>query len=117
MKLLTDSQFKKLRSNETENRFRHMEGSKLRDYKPVAKLFTPWSGATWLFTELQSNGILFGLCYVGIGCPEYGYVSISELENMRGPWGLKVERDIHFKAEMTLSEYYEAAKAEGRIYA
>jgi len=28
---------------------------------------------------------------------ELGYFSLSELENLRGLFGLKVERDLHFK--------------------
>ena len=29
--------------------------------------------------------------------PELGYFSLSELQSVRGPWGLPIERDLHFK--------------------
>jgi hypothetical protein len=43
---------------------------------PVVKLFTPDAGATWLMTEAYPEGSdirLFGLCDLGMGCPELGY--------------------------------------------
>ncbi len=74
-------------------------------HRPVVKLFTPWGSATWLLSELDQDGIAFGLCDLGMGEPELGYVDLKELADLRGPFGLRVERDLHFKAEMTLTEY------------
>jgi len=87
------------------------------DFKPVVKLFTPWAGATWLLTELHPNDhdVAFGLCDLGIGLPELGYVRISEIEDLRGPAGMTAERDLHFEAKKTLSEYAQAAHAAGGI--
>lgn len=34
--------------------------------RPVVKLFTPDAAATWLFTEVTPNGLLFGLCDLGM---------------------------------------------------
>ena len=31
--------------------------------------------------------------------PEWGYFQISELETIRGPGGLRIERDLSFKAQ------------------
>jgi hypothetical protein len=89
------------------------------DFRPVVKLFTPWGGASWLLTELDpdNNDIAFGLCDLGMGCPELGSVSLSEIEAVRGPMGLRVERDLHFKAGKTLSAYADEARREGRIIA
>jgi hypothetical protein len=28
--------------------------------------------------------------------PELGYFRLSEMEAVRGPWGLRIERDLHF---------------------
>lgn len=60
------------------------------------KLFTPWSNWTWYIAQYDpQTGMMFGLC---IGHEkEWGYVSLHELEEIRGPAGLKIERDIHFK--------------------
>ena len=86
------------------------------DHWPVVKLFTAWAGATWLLTELDEEGArLFGLCDLGLGFPELGYVSLAELEALRGPGGMRVERDQYFRARGPLSAYAEAARAAERI--
>ena len=45
------------------------------DFVPVVKLFTPDPGAIWLLTELDPDDAdtAFGLCDLGLGCPELGY--------------------------------------------
>lgn len=57
---------------------------------PVVKLFTPWGCATWLLSEIDPDNtdIAFGLCDLGVGCPELGCVSLSELANLKGPMAL-----------------------------
>ncbi|MEL6065314.1 DUF2958 domain-containing protein [Methylobacterium sp. DCY52] len=81
------------------------------DPHPVVKLFTPDAGATWLLTELDPTepDIAFGLCDLGLGCPELGYVRLSELQTVRGRLGLPVERDLWFEAKGPLSAYAAAA--------
>ncbi|MBY3387627.1 DUF2958 domain-containing protein [Rhizobium ruizarguesonis] len=89
-----------------------------RDHKPVVKFFTPDANGTWLFSELASDGdTLFGLCDLGHGYPELGYVSLAEISTLRGRLGLLVERDHHFKADKPLSAYADAARTRGRIVA
>lgn len=46
-------------------------GEDTADFSPVVKLFCPWSGATWLLTELDPDDpdIAFGLCDLGMGSP------------------------------------------------
>ena len=75
------------------------------DFLPVVKLFTPDAGCTWLLTEIdpEDPDIAFGLCDLGMGCPELGSVSLSELESVRGRLGLPIERDLHFTPTKTLS--------------
>jgi Protein of unknown function (DUF2958) len=63
------------------------------DFKPVVKLFTPDAQCTWLLTELGLDDIAFGLCDLGLGCPELGFVCMRELREARGPLGLPIERD------------------------
>ena len=85
--------------------------------RPVVKLFTPDAAATWLlaWVEPDEPDIAFGLCDLGLGFPELGSVSISELRELRGRFGLPVERDRHWQAEKTLSEYADAANAAGGV--
>lgn len=60
-----------------------------------AKLFTPWSSWSWYIIECEPDGpIAWGLA-VGHES-EFGYIDLSELEAVKGPGGLAVERDIHF---------------------
>lgn len=65
------------------------------------KLFTPDANWTWYITEgsEQEDGdwMLFSKVVNHI-CPEgeIGYVLLSELENIRGPLGLAVERDLYW---------------------
>ncbi|MCP4238893.1 MAG: DUF2958 domain-containing protein [Aestuariibacter sp.] len=65
----------------------------------------------------DDHDIAFGLCDLGLGFPELGSVRLSEIEEVRGPFGLPVERDLHFTAKKTVSEYAKEARAYGRIVA
>jgi len=87
------------------------------DFKPVVKLFMPDGGATWLLTEVDpyDPDIAFGLCDLGMGFPELGSVRLSEIKFIRGALGLPVERDRHFKANKTLSEYAAEARRHEHI--
>lgn len=89
------------------------------DPHPVAKLFTPDAGATWLLTELDPDApsIAYGLCDLGLGAPELGSVSLNEIATVKGPLGLPVERDLHFVAREPVSAYAERARLTGRIVA
>lgn len=52
---------------------------------------------------------------IGIGMPELGNVRISELASIVGPLKLPIERDLHFVAKRTLSEYARLAQINGSI--
>ncbi|WP_398467068.1 DUF2958 domain-containing protein [Tardiphaga sp.] len=90
-----------------------------RDHQPVVKLFTPDGSATWLLTECDADqpDVLFGLADLGFGCPELGFMSLSEILQVRGSLGLPVERDMHFVADKPLSAYAAEARIRGRIVA
>ncbi len=94
-----------------------MDGRDGPDFLPVVKLFTPDAGCTWLLTEIdpEDPDIAFGLCDLGMGFPELGSVSLSELESVRGRLGLPVERDLHFMPTKTLSAYADEARRHERI--
>jgi hypothetical protein len=89
------------------------------DQHPVVKLFAPDANATWLISEIDPDDPdrLFGLCDLGIGSPELGYVSLAELKAVRGPRGLPIERDRHFISSMPLSRYADEARIKRRIIA
>src|SRR4051794_7820011 len=86
------------------------------DPPPVVKLFTPDAGATWLLTELdpEDPDRAFGLCDLGLSCPELGWVSLAELATVRGRLGLPVERDLAFVSDRPLSAYAKEAQFKGR---
>jgi hypothetical protein len=87
------------------------------DFIPVVKLFTPDAQCTWLLTEIdpENEDIAFGLCDLGMGFPELGSVSLSEIATLRGKLGLPVERDRWFSTNYPLSAWAEAARAHGAI--
>lgn len=64
---------------------------------PVAwvKYFTPDSPWTWYATEFDGQDTFFGLVQ-GLE-EELGYFSLAELQQARGPFGLPIERDLHFQ--------------------
>ena len=117
MLLITKEQRQRLLNNGRFNSFRRERGEFEIDFKPVVKLFCPWGGATWLLSELDPDDpdIAFGLCDLGFGFPELGSVRLSELEGLRGPLGLSIERDQHFVAVKSIGEYADEARRHERI--
>lgn len=114
MKLITESQRKKLLANgerrQTDADF---------DPHPVVKLFTPDADCTSLLTELDPDepDRAFGLCDLGLGFPELGYVSLRELAAVRGKLGLPIERDRYFLPDRTIGAYTESARLRDRLIA
>ena len=62
-----------------------------------AKFFTPDSNWTWYVLEFDGDDRFFG--YVSGLENELGYFSLSELQSVRGPFGLAVERDLYFEPQ------------------
>lgn len=111
-KFILDSQMKALIANGKVTA-ETADGSHL---KPVVKFFNPAGAATWLISEIAADGdTLFGLCDLGVGSPELGYVSLSELQAIKGRFGLGIERDMHFEAQGTMEQYANAARRAGHI--
>ena len=83
------------------------------DPVPVVLLRTP-DGATWLLSEVEPEepDRAFGLCDLGLGYPELGYVSLGELAAVLGA---AIEADIRFIAQHPLSAYADAARLAGQI--
>ena len=72
----------------------------------LVKYFSPITSGTWLITEAeeQEDGdyLLFGYCH--ISCWEWGYVLLSELQNLKLPFGLGIERDLFIRKGATVKE-------------
>jgi len=70
------------------------------DFVPVVKLVTSRGTCTWLLTEIDQDDTdrAFGLCDLGLGFPELGTVSLSELTT------LPVERDAHFAGQKSWAQ-------------
>jgi len=68
------------------------------------KFFTPDSNWTWYASEFDGTDIFFGLVS-GLEV-ELGYFSLSELQSVRGPLGLPIERDLYYVPK-TLQELME----------
>lgn len=116
MDLLTPDLRQTLIANAAAREEAARRGAREPDPGPVVKFFDPCGAATWLLTELDRDGdTLFGLCDLGFGCPELGSVSLAEIASVRGPLGLRIERDLRFAANHPLSVYAVAAQMHGGI--
>ena len=79
----------------------------------VCKFFTPDSTWTWYAYEFDGNDLFFGLVY-GFET-EFGYFSLHELEEARGPLGLPIERDLHFTPKKLSEVRKEHAEQHGNL--
>ena len=109
--LITKADMTKLLANGEKSR----QGS--HDPKPVIKLFNPCGADTWLLSEIdpEDHDRAFGLCDLGMGSPELGYVSLTEIRSVRLRFGLGIERDRWFTADKPISQYADEARELGRI--
>lgn len=108
----------KLMTKKIENKLTNAVAGYGEHNKPYLKLFNPCGAATWLLSEYDAdNQVFFGLCDLGIGSPELGYVSLDELLEIKLPFGLTIERDMSWEPEHTLIEYARKARECGSIQA
>ena len=72
----------------------------MEEAEVLVKYFNPCGAGTWLITEGEQeedgSWILFGYCHLFEW--EWGYVSLSELESIRLPFGLTIERELYSTA-------------------
>lgn len=100
MKLLTKALRKKLPAlGETDNK-------DPKEVKVIVKFFDPTGSWTWYATEFDGKDTFFG--FVRGFDNELGYFSLSELESVKGKFGLGIERDLHF-GKHSLKEVMEEA--------
>jgi hypothetical protein len=116
MKLLTDEQRAQLLANGHAARQARERGADI-DPPPVVKFYIPDGYCRWLLTEIDPLEFdrAYGLCDLGIGRPELGYVSLSELEDDSGKLPHPVKPDPHFVADRPLSAYAAVAFTRGLI--
>ena len=64
----------------------------------IAHFFSPMGKGDWYVIEGEKeedgNYMFFGL--VDLLMREYGYFSLKELESIKLPLGMKIERDLHW---------------------
>lgn len=69
----------------------------MEEAEVIVKYFNPCGAGTWLITEgeKQENGdwLFFGYCHIVEW--EWGYVMLSDLDSVRLPFGLSIEREIY----------------------
>lgn len=75
--------------------------------KVIVKYFNPMGAATWFITEAdkKENGDfeMYGFCNLGDSdMAEFGYVMLSELQNIKLPFGMTIERDLYLPKDCTL---------------
>ena len=100
MKLFTKEIEKRLIKNHEANYGK----DKTIEHKVVVKLFNPTGIGTWYLTEYDPrNKIAYGLSCLQE--KELGDVSIDEIQNFKGRFGLGIERDKYFDSnKLTLEE-------------
>ena len=69
------------------------------DKQVIVKFFNPLGNQTWeivegSYQEDMDTWLLFGKCDLGFGEAEWGYVTLAELESIKLPMGMGIERDI-----------------------
>jgi hypothetical protein len=84
-----------------------------KDIRIVLKIFNPTGAGTWYIYEKIDEDIY--MAFVNLGDPEMsecGTVSMSELLDFKGMFGLPLERDKFFKPlSMSLEEVMEKVKS------
>jgi len=87
------------------------ENKRSEDIPVVVKFFDPTSSWTWYVTEgepvLDEDGKEIDFRFFGFvrGFEnELGYFSLKELESVKGPFRLGIERDMYFFGKHTLAD-------------
>lgn len=82
------------------------ENKSPEEIKVIAKFFNPHGAQTWYATEFDPQEKLF-FGFVNLGwddIAELGYFSLQELEEIKGCFGLGIERDHHWDQNTTLAD-------------
>ena len=82
----------------------------------IAKFFNPMGAGTWYLYEYNPEDRIF-MGFANLGDPvmaELGSVSLDELESLKLPFGMGIERDRYFQP-MPLRKVVDTVKAGGHI--
>lgn len=86
--------------NELEKYPLYSQDGKGENAKVVCKFFAPVGSWTWYVLEgckLEDGDFEFFGIVVNDHGAEYGYFSLRQLEEVRLPFGLRIERDLYFE--------------------
>ncbi len=98
-----------LRNNYDKREDAYNKGDDTTAFEPVVKLFNPSGIGTWYISTLSPQNIAFGICCLHEN--EIGYVSLDELNVLKLPFGLTIEKDKHFSAKgLNIYELYKLLK-------
>ena len=89
------------------------------DARVYVKFFSPLHRWTWFATEYDPDHRLFyGYVWSGIdpSFDEACYFSLDELQAVRLPFGLGIERDIHWDDTITIKEVRELKEPRYRYF-
>lgn len=109
----------KLITKEIEKKFEefplYSQDGKGLNAEVLVKFFNPTGVGTWYITEANKledgDYEMFGYCHLGDDeNAEFGNVLLSDLEDIKLPYGLKIERDMHLKNGINLEN---ALKRDG----
>lgn len=92
MKLITKEIEKKLLKSPLYSQ----DGKKVKDV--IVKFFNPCGSGTWYVVEgrKEDDGDWLFFGYVDLIDGEWGYFTLSELQSVKLPFGLGIERDMYF---------------------
>lgn len=114
--LYTETELVLLQSNyQTNEDARNYDGNTV-DFPPVVKWFDQLGSATWLISEVDDTETMaFGLCDLGMGFPEMGYVAIDDINSIKLGDMQRIVKDDYWQAEQTLTRYANDARRAGCI--
>ena len=115
MKLLTKEILKKFKTVGNQS------NTKLEEQEIIVKFFNPSGAGSWYATEYNpETKIFFGWVSI-FGNPDddAGYFSLKQLEELKLPFNLSIERDKYFGAGRQLKEVMQTIieKKEKGLYA
>lgn len=110
----------KLLTQEILNEFKkqgYTGDKKDEDIRIIVKFFNPLGVQTWYCYEYDPKDKIF-MCYANLGDPRFaecGSLSLAELESIKLPLGMTIERDMYFGFNHTLKEVQDKTQAGKHI--
>lgn len=83
--------------------------------KAICKFFNPMGAGTWIIfgQDEEEKDLLMCVADIGMDCVEAGSVLLSELETLKLPFGLGIERDLSFKGGKDMTHYLQQSTLAG----